>query len=229
MEQPRYAFFDFDGTLICQDSFLTLLKKTLKQNPWRISLLFLLSPLLVVTFIFKLEKSFAKSVILWSLTVGKNKRECARFLRNILTLECNDIWFQEAIPTFEQLKKEGIEIVIVTASGQTWVRGMLKEKYQNFKIVIGTKLKFFAGGVVLKSKNCFNEEKIIRIHQMLGNNFIWHSAWSDHVADLPMLLKSQTRFIICPKEKHKKIFEEKLAHNYKILNWKALKKQSEIC
>ena len=36
MEPPRYAFFDFDGTLIAQDSFLTLLKKSLKSEPWRI-------------------------------------------------------------------------------------------------------------------------------------------------------------------------------------------------
>ena len=179
----------------------------------------LISPILILTGILKLEKSHAKSAILWSLTVGKNKRKCARFLRNILVPESNSLWFQEANQIFEQLKAEGIEIVIVTASGQTWVRGMLQGKYQDFKTIIGSKLKFFAGGVVLKSKNCYNEEKIKRIHEMLGNEFIWQSAWSDHIADLPMLVKSQERFIICPKEKHKNIFKNTLGDNYKILNW----------
>ncbi|APJ03871.1 HAD-IB family phosphatase [Silvanigrella aquatica] len=219
MQRPRYAFFDFDGTLICQDSFVTLLKKTLKSEPWRILFFFLITPVLIVTVIFKLNKTTAKSAILWSLTVGKSKRECAQFLRNILTTESNALWFQEALPTFEQLNAQGVEIVIVTASGQTWVRGMLHGKFSNFKTIIGTKLRFFAGGVILKSRNCYQEEKIKRIHEILGHDFIWHSAWSDHIADLPMLLKSQERYIICPKEKHKKIFEEKLGNNYKILNW----------
>lgn len=228
MQQPRYAFFDFDGTLICQDSFLTLLKKALKNEPWRISFIFLIMPMLIFTAIFRLEKSHAKSAILWSLSVGKNKRKCARFLRNILVPESNSLWFQEANPIFEQLKEEGIEIVIVTASGQTWVRGMLQGKYQNFKLIIGTKLKFFAGGVILKSKNCYNEEKIKRIHEALGSNIIWQSAWSDHIADLPMLLKSQERFIICPKEKHKNIFKNALGNNYKILNWTTLQKSNIV-
>ena len=224
MQPPRYAFFDFDGTLICQDSFLTLLKKTLKREPWRIFFILLISPILILTGMFKLEKSMAKSAILWSLTFGKSKRNCARYLRNILVPESNSLWFQEANQVFEKLNSEGIEIVIVTASGQTWVRGMLHGKYNKFKIIIGSKLTFFAGGVILKSKNCYNEEKIKRIHEALGNNFIWQSAWSDHIADLPMLLKSNERYIICPKTKHLKTFEKELHNNYKILNWNILTK-----
>lgn len=223
MQTPRYAFFDFDGTLICQDSFLTLLKKILKSEPLRIPLLLMISPFLILTGLLKLDKTLAKSLILWSLTVGKEKRECARFLRNILATESNALWFQEAIETFEKLKQEGVEIVVVTASGQTWVRGMLHGKYSHFKLIIGSKLTFYAGGVILKSKNCYESEKIKRIHEALGENIIWHSAWSDHIADLPMLLKSQERYIICPKEKHKKIFEKRLEKNFKLLNWKVSK------
>lgn len=223
MQTPRYAFFDFDGTLICQDSFLTLLKKILKSEPIRILPLIFISPFLILTGLFKLDKTFAKSLILWCLTVGKEKRECARFLRNILATESSTMWFQEAIPTFEKLKEEGIEIVVVTASGQTWVRGMLHGKYFNFKTIIGSKLTFYAGGVILKSKNCYQKEKIKRIHEALGENFTWHSAWSDHIADLPMLLKSQERFIISPKEKHKSTFKKVLGDNFKILNWTILK------
>jgi len=219
MQKPRYAFFDFDGTLICQDSFLTLLKKILKCEPIRIFLFVLISPFLILTGIFRLDKTFAKSLILWCLTVGKDKRKCAQFLRNILATESSSIWFQEANETFEKLRNEGIEIVIVTASGQTWVRGMLHGKYPHFKLIIGSKLKFFAGGVILKSKNCYHKEKIRRIQEALGENIIWQSAWSDHIADLPMLLKSQERYVICPKNKHKKIFKQKLGENFILLNW----------
>ncbi len=154
MKAPRYAFFDFDGTLIAKDSFIMILKKILKDEPIRIFIILLWTPILLATALFKLDKTFAKSLLLWSLTVGKEKKECAQFLRNILATESSDLLFQEAIPTFKKLKAEGIEIVIITASGQTWVRGMLHGKFQDIKLIIGSQLTFFAGGVILKSKNC---------------------------------------------------------------------------
>ncbi|WP_186644749.1 HAD-IB family phosphatase [Fluviispira vulneris] len=219
MNLPRYAFFDFDGTLICQDSFLTLLHKGLKHEPWRILFLVALSPILILTFIFKLNKTAAKSALLWSLTVGKSKRNAVRFLRSTIVEENKNIWFKEVNPTFEKLRKEGVEIVVVTASGQTWVRAMLSANGQKCKTVIGSKLTFFAGGVVLKSRNCYEEEKIKRIHQALGQQFVWHSAWSDHIADLPMLIRSNERYIVCPKDKHIAIFTKELDKKFKLLAW----------
>ncbi|KAB8033380.1 HAD family hydrolase [Fluviispira multicolorata] len=219
MNQPRYAFFDFDGTLISQDSFLTLLRKGLKGAPWRIFLLLFVSPTLLLTFLLKLDKTKAKSALLWSLTFGKSKRNSVRFLRNSIASESQKIWFKEANQTFQKLRDEGIEIVIVTASGQTWVRAMLSEHKLQFRTIIGTRLTFFAGGVVLNSKNCYQEEKINRIHEALGKDFIWHSAWSDHIADLPMLVRSNKRYIICPKDKHLSIFTKELNKNYTLLKW----------
>ncbi|WGL60008.1 HAD-IB family phosphatase [Pigmentibacter sp. JX0631] len=221
MEKIRYAFFDFDGTLISKDSFLIILKKIISNEPYRLFLLLLWTPFLLATAIFRLDKTFAKSVILWSLTVGKDKKLCAQFLRNILATESNSLLFTEVIPTFQQLKSQGIEIVIVTASGQTWVRGMLHGKVQNIRLIIGSELTYFAGGVILKSKNCYQAEKIKRIEKILGTNIEWHSGWSDHIADLPMLSLAKERHIICPKKKHLKIFEKNLNGNFKLHNWKA--------
>ena len=220
MEKIRYAFFDFDGTLISKDSFLIILKKIISEEPYRLLLLCLWMPFLLATAIFRLDKTFAKSALLWSLTVGKNKRNCAQFLRNILATESNSLFFVEVIPTFQQLTSQGVEIVIVTASGQTWVRGMLHGKIPNVRLIIGSELTYFAGGVILKTKNCYQAEKIKRIEKILGKNIEWHSAWSDHIADLPMLSLAKERHIICPKKKHLKIFEKKLNGNFELHHWK---------
>lgn len=219
MNTKPYAFFDFDGTLISKDSFILILKKIIKNQPYRLLIILIWLPIFILTGLLRLDKTLAKSLLLWSLTVGKQKRDCAKFLRNILKVESNEIWFQEVIPTFEKLNKEGVEIIIVTASGQAWVRGMLQGKYQNIKLVIGSQLTFFAGGVVLKSKNCYQEEKLKRIQQMLGDNIEWHSAWSDHIADLPMLSKAKKRNIICPKEKHLSVFKKELNNDFDLLQW----------
>ena len=84
---------------------------------------------------------------------------------------------------------------------------MLHGKFQDIKLIIGSKLTFFCRWCCFKIKNCYQEEKISRIHEILGENIEWHSAWSDHIVDLPMLLKAKERNIICPKPKHLKIFK----------------------
>ena len=214
-----YAFFDFDGTLISQDSFLILLKESLKRQPWRLLPLLLFSPILFFTGIFKLDKTLAKSLILWSMTIFLGKLKAIQFLKNTLPEKYPQIWFQQALEHLEALKKQNIEVVIVSASGQIWVRSYLKNKFQKNRLIIGSKLQFFCGGVILKSKNCYHEEKIKRIQALLGEDILWHSAWSDHIADLPMLKKASLRYIVCPKKSHLKIFQKELNNKFTLLNW----------
>jgi len=216
---PRYAFFDFDGTLVSQDTFLILLKAGLKPQPWRLLFIILFSPMLLATWIFKLDKAMAKSLLLWSITVFKGKKGAIQFLQNTMLQEKDKIWFPQAIAEFEKLKQENIEIVVISASGTTWIRALLRSKYKNFKLIIGSRLGFCLGGIVLTSKNCYHEEKIKRIQEILGDDFVWHSAWSDHIADLPMLKKAGLRYVISPKEKHVETFKQELSSDYTSLKW----------
>jgi phosphatidylglycerophosphatase C len=225
MQQPRYAFFDFDGTLISQDSFVVLWLKTFRKAPWRLLLLMLLSPFLLCAIFLRLDKAYVKSCVLWSLTCGRGKKNAVIFLRETLLCDQKISWFLEVEKTFSLLKEQGIEIVVITASGQIWVRALLRQKFQHLRMIVGSQLGFFAGGVVLKSKNCFGKEKIVRIHQLLGQNFSWHSAWSDHLADLPLLLHAPSRYIICPKKRHLHGFSRGLKTNFKILKWTSVSKK----
>ncbi|MBX9703165.1 MAG: haloacid dehalogenase-like hydrolase [Silvanigrellaceae bacterium] len=220
----KYAFFDFDGTLIAKDSFRIILKNTLLKQPWRLFFIALFSPIYLWTLIFKIDKAYAKSAILWSLTFGKSKTNTIRYFKSVLAPHYEEIWFTQAQAEFEQLKAQGVEIIVVTASGQCWVRALLREKGRGFRAVIGSQLRFFAGGVIFSSKNCYGAEKILRIEQLLGKDIEWHSAWSDHPADLPMLLKSNEKKIIAPLKKHLKVFAKNIQTPYEIKKWKVVKK-----
>lgn len=221
-----FAFFDFDGTLICRDSFLILLKTGLKQQPWRVFFFLIFSPVFLATGLFHLNKTLAKSLLLWSLTVFRGKRQSLFFLQNSILQVADEIWFQEATEQLSQLKAQGIEIVIVSASGQCWIRALMRKKFTSNRMIIGSRLGFCLGGVVLKSPNCYEEEKITRIEAILGPDIQWTSAWSDHIADLPMLKKSQSRFIICPRKKHMKIFQQELGTDFTLLKWSVITKKS---
>lgn len=218
---PKIAVFDFDGTLVAKDTFLALLKIGFKSQPWRGVFLLLLCPIFVLNFLLRLDRSLPKSVMLWSITAFRGKRNIIRFLNTTLKNSSQIRWFAEGIDTLERLHNENIEIVIATASGQIWVRSLLRNKFKNSKLIIGTKLKFFAGGVILAGKNCRDHEKLRRIQEQLitKQQFVWHSSWSDHIADIPILKAAQMPYIICPKKKHVPIFKKEFGENVTILYW----------
>lgn len=215
----RYAFFDFDGTLIAKDSFLILLRQGLRTQPWRALFLLPVLPIVLATYVFKLDRTLIKSLLLWSLTFGRTRKGSVRFLNKTMEQAVDSLWFTQAVPVFNALIDDQVEIVVVSASGQMWVRSALRQKFAKFKCVIGSRLGFCWGGVILTSKNCYKAEKLARIEEALGTEFTWHSAWSDHVADIPMLKQAPLRYLICPRDKHMAQFSERLQGQFQVCHW----------
>ncbi len=216
--QP-FAFFDVDGTIIAKDSFFRLLRWRLGCEPWRIFPLLLLSPIFVLTYIFNWDRRYAKSALLWSLTCFKNRRKIVK----ILSCDLSEILFQEwLVETNDELKKlrnSNHKICYVSASGQIWLRGLLRRADTGPKIIIGSKLGFRFFGVVLISPNCYGPEKLVRIKQLLGNNLDWHCAYSDHIADIPLLAACKQRTLVNPRHKHLPIFDKNLPQPFQQVEW----------
>ena len=73
----------------------------------------------------------------------------------------------------------------------------------------------------MSGKNCRDSEKLRRIRMKVGNEVTWHSSWSDHIADIPILKAAQTPHIISPKPEHIPIFKATFGDNVEILYWSA--------
>ncbi len=217
--KPKYAVFDFDGTIVAKDTLISLLKLCFKSQPWRLLFLVPFSPIVFVTYLFKLDRSVAKSVVLWCATCFRSKKNIISLLNKDIISECENLWFKDAIQTLNQLRNEGHEIIIATASGQLWIRALLRTKFPHSKMIIGTRLKFFCTGVILASKNCRNQEKLNRIRKQLGHDFEWESSWSDHTADIPILKAAKKPFIISPKPEHLVQFQETFGAKMTVYNW----------
>lgn len=217
--RPTIAVFDFDGTLVSKDTFVILLRAGFKSQPWRCLLLLLLCPIFIINFLVRGDRSIPKSVFIWCATAFKTKREIIRFLSTTAEQSNQVHWFKEGLETLQKLQNQQIQIVVATASGQIWVRTLLRKKFRNAKLIIGTKLKFFAGGVILCGKNCRDIEKLHRVKMQLGDDFVWHSSWSDHIADIPILKAAQTPHIISPTKEHVPIFKKEFGENVEILYW----------
>jgi phosphatidylglycerophosphatase C len=221
LKLQEYAFFDVDGTVISKDSFRLILKEGLRLQPWRVLLLALFLPVFFVTVLLRLDKKYAKSCTLWSLTVFKSRKEAIQFLDKVVDSWIDKIWFQEVNDEIAELRKQGYGICFVSASGQFWVRKMVAAKVSVPFVIIGSKLGFFAGGIIFRSKNCYEIEKLHRIHERLGHDLLWRHGYSDHPADIPMLDRCEKRHLISPTPHHLEQFEKRFTGHYQVRNWQA--------
>lgn len=217
MRQP-YAFFDVDGTVIRTDSFRRLLLAGFSQAWWRV---FLTVPFLVLAplSLVGVDKRYIKSAMLWCMTVGLGKKRAVQLLRSALRDEWSTLWFPQMNVELAKLRADGLRICYVSASGQMWLRSLLSAMDPGPKIIIGSKLGYFCGGVVFRSKNCYQAEKLCRIAERLGNDISFEKGYTDHIADIALLEPCKERYLISPKPKHLKIFEETFGASFKLLNW----------
>lgn len=181
----------------------------LKSISWRTLVAGLLLGVLVILKLFRLvDKTQFKSALLWSATVGRGKKASLKLLKKIVDEKISPLWFGEMKNELEQLRASGHRICYVSASGEPWLRFLLRQKDSGAKIIVGSKLMSFCYGITLRGENCLGSEKIIRLRKILPTNIIWSVAYSDHRADLPLLLACRKRVVVNPTEKNKRTFQK---------------------
>lgn len=220
MRKP-VAFFDVDKTITTQDTFLLLLREGLKKAPWRGAVLASFWPVFASTALFRLEKKHAKGAALWALTVGLSDADAKGWMRDVVTGAADALWLPEALEEIQTLESQGFEIVFVTASADAWIAPLLAARGFAGRTLIASRLKRFAGGVVLDGRNCFGEEKVRRIEDALGRALSWAKGYSDSVADLPMLRLCAERILVSPLASHEKAYARAVGpEGYRRVEWR---------
>lgn len=181
----KVALFDFDNTLSQGDSISYLLKYYIKKHP--LSFFHLLKAGMIYigykchlcTFL------QAKEALLFPIS-KMNDQELEEFYRK----EVEPHYYQNVVEELKRKKEEGYLIVLCTASVECYM------KYCRLPIdvLIGTKVerKNHQNRNKIISKNCKNEEKVVRIQQYLKDNdyeidYEHSYAYSDSISDMPML------------------------------------------
>lgn len=201
-----FVFFDVDGTVIARDSFVLFVRRKLRQEPLRVLFLLIAFPLFLAVAGKHGLTTAGKSALLWSLTVFRGRRGAIR----LLTEELPDLvapWiFREASHELARWRAKGYEICFVSASGETWLRPLLARLDSGAKVIIGTKLRFFLGGIALRGRNCLGAEKLVQIERRLGPAVEFVAGYTDHPADIPLLTRCQHRVCVCPAGRHEVVF-----------------------
>lgn len=183
--KQKFAFFDFDDTLIHGDSIRYLLDYYIKKHPLSI---FRLIEVGVLYIGYKLKIcSFtkAKSAILFPLKNMSNKE-----LQYFFEHHVADKYYQNVVAELKDKKEQGYQVWIVSASVEAYLQ------YCTLPVdrIIGTKVEMqdthYTSKVI--GKNCKNEAKVERIYEIL-NEKGWQIdyensyAYSDSIHDVPML------------------------------------------
>jgi phosphatidylglycerophosphatase C len=219
---PRYAFFDVDGTVIQKDSFRIIIRELIfKQSIPRTVLAALLFSLLCVFWILRFAgKTQFKSALLWAGTVGRGRKKSLEMIRKIVQVQLQPLWFCEMRGVLETLRSEGFKVCYVSASGEFWLRALINKMDPESKLIVGSKLMFFMGGLTLKGANCIGPEKIKRLNALLPSEALWEVAYSDHRADIPLFLACKKRIVVNPSPKSQQAIDAALgANNYTLVHW----------
>ena len=182
----RFLFSDFDGTLTTTDSMMSIIIYQRGKLGLALSLLRIL-PWLILMFMGRYSNQRTKERLLHN-SFGKMTEEefndfCQSFAdshRHILRKSVYD--------RLMEAKKNGDEVVVVTASPENWVSRLVPE----FK-VLGTKMEFcscFTGRFL--TPNCYAQEKVNRIlaayPELKSDRKAFHvTAYGDSRGDKEML------------------------------------------
>jgi len=182
----QIAFFDFDGTVTKKDTLLEFIKHH-KGDGWFWAGFVINSPFLVAYKVGLISNQWAKERIL-SFFFGKKsladfQQACNDFSEN----EIPKLLRPKAIKEIKKLQEAGVEIVLVSASPENWIK---KWSSANGISLIATRLETRKQRITGKidGRNCYGEEKVRRIRETYDlSQYQKIYCYGDTKGDKPML------------------------------------------
>ena len=155
------AFFDFDGTLIKEDSFLLFIKWISSKKKYFIGWLLIVFYYLFYKSGFLSQKSFKEKVITYFMK-EKEQEEIKKYAKNFAKIIIEEKLTEQAKKQLEYHENAGDRIVIVSASLDLWLQPWCE--IRGFDMVCSiAEVKDGKLTGKLVGKNCIREEKVNRI------------------------------------------------------------------
>ena len=160
----KIAFFDFDGTITKDDSFLKFIRFVVGDFRFIVGFVFLL-PILILYKLKIIPNHKAKEIVLRYFFKGCKEEEFKKVANEYSLVHIDKILRPKAIEKINWHKNQGHKVVVVSASIECWLRPWCEK---NNLELIATKLEIKDDIVTgkLLSKNCYGVEKVNRIKEL---------------------------------------------------------------
>lgn len=187
------ALFDFDGTVTSKDSFLDLSLHMLGKKRFYLICL-KIAPFIILYFMKILDGKSLKEMFLTRMIKGMSEKEFDDIVSDYTNVKMPGIVKSSALKTIAMHCEKGDEVVLVSASGEQWLKYFAKN---NGMKLIATKLETENGILTGKidGENCYGPEKVKRILEKYDLSSFEHIfAYGDSAGDSDMLYIADSRF-----------------------------------
>jgi len=190
----KIALFDFDETLVQENSLNFLFKHFLGNRPLAIQLL----PLLFKASTYQQGIKVSIKTYLYNKSLN-GKRQEQLFAAGIALFD-KVTPIIEVVDLMKKLNNAGIEIWIVTASPESYISGIVDQLGWPVKRVIGTTMVEQNGMLTGEIESeCQEQEKVVRLKRIFRNDHQGYDivqAYGNLPVDIPMLKMAKNSFYV---------------------------------
>jgi HAD superfamily hydrolase (TIGR01490 family) len=181
------AFFDFDGTLIKEDSFLLFINLISSKKKYFFGWFLIIFYYLFYKSGFLTQKSFKEKVLIYFMK-GKDQEDIRKYAKIFAEKVIEEKLTEQAKNRLEYHENKGDRIVIVSASLDLWLQGWCKiRNYEMVSSIAEIKNGKITGKLV--GENCIGSEKVNRIRKTYElDKYSKIYVYGDSDNDRPMLL-----------------------------------------
>lgn len=182
--KTKLYLFDFDGTLTHRDTLLEIIRFHAGTLKFVLGML-RFSPQLVLMKL-KLYPNYQAKERVFRHFFGGLTADAFQTICNNFAQQHHSLLRPKAIACIQQAQQEGAEIMIVSASIDTWVKSFLPNV-----TILGTQIEVKDGIVTgrFQTPNCYGAEKVRRVKAQLSapRNTYFIKAYGDSRGDKEML------------------------------------------
>lgn len=212
--------FDFDHTLYDGDSGSHLFAWMIRRNGLRMLAALLATPLLGPMVAYLPTRRWGISGYVWIGSFGMHRmRDFDRAIDRYVATHREQIQARllpVALDVFAGHRARGDRVVVATGAPPELARAILAFVGHGGVTVVGTEVGPKLGAMVAR-RHCHHEEKM-RMLRERGYAAI-EVAYSDSMADLPLLKAARRAVVVNPKPGRVDAFRRELAADTPILNW----------
>ncbi|WP_239342178.1 haloacid dehalogenase-like hydrolase [Frankia sp. CiP3] len=210
------ALFDLDGVLVRGDTFTRLLRRHLSRSRWRAALVMPVTPLLAVRPLRAIAVRMIMRLALLGFDAARFRARAEAFGRELPAER--DVVIPEGIATLRRHVEAGDRVVIVTACERELARTLLDTLGLGEVELISSQLVWGRFGVTRGSLHNHGARKPRQLAAH-GIEPPWEHAYSDSLADLPMLAAANHAVLVNPDGRLALRAQHALGGRLRIVHW----------
>jgi phosphatidylglycerophosphatase C len=214
------AVFDFDHTITPWDTAARFFFWLMWRRPWKAGFALIALPFLGPLLAFRHTRKVPIRFGAWVATLGVSHAQLpdlARMHIREVTERGEKFVRSDARARLNDHLAQGHEVVVATGCLEVLAREILMIEGLGTVAVVGSSVRRYFGGMVVL-EHCFGERKI---PMLAARGFVapWDFAYSDHRADLPLLLRGKQQYLVNPLPKCASVLSPALGKTATLVSW----------